>query len=442
MSVVPRDLVQDASLDAYVELFDLDLSPLGQSTVLRFVAGVSATSLIDVTNEGGSAGNRNSFGWYVKDAAGLPTWGKVVWANVNVVGNNPTQVGDKFTVNFVALGVGANDVGYFLIPNGGGQEDSFGHTGPFLNPTLVNDQQVVFFQDTANADFTSPWTAAIDENLSKAYEAGTDTVVVGEQAAFGGAPAFFSDRALNPDSQSDHVLSQTPPGVTPAFPGNQHWEDLTTSTSFNDVNVTVEAALLWRGNSYAPVDVEVEGFELSARGPLPRPTLRVGNANRVFTSAINDVDDLVGALVTRWRTLLRFLDGQVDADPDAHFPVEVYNVNRKVSQNKVFVEWELASAIDQQSRMIPGRQVLRDTCTHRYRLWDGAAFDYTNVTCPYVGRDGRTPDIAGPYFKPDTQLTTLPENDLCGKRYTDCQVRFLDQPLPTRAFPAVSKTRT
>jgi len=441
VSVTPRDLVQDPSLDAYVELFDLDLNPIGVATVLRFTAGISASSLITVTNEGGSAGNRNSFGWYIKDAAGAPTWGKIVWANVNTAGNNPTLPGAQFVVDFLSLGVDVNDVGYFMIPNGGGQTNPFVHTGAFLNPTIANNQQVVFFQDGSNSDFTDPWTAAIDENVSKIYEAGTDTILVGRQASFGGAPAFFASPALNPDSQSVHVLSQTPAGVTPAFAGNQHWEDSSGGTSYNDANFTVDGSLQWRGNTYAPVDVEVEGFDLSSSGPLPRPTVRVGNANNVFSSLINDADDLIGAKVTRWRTLKRFLDGNVDADPDAHFPVEVYNVNRKMSQNKVFVEWELASPMDQQGRMIPGRQVLRDTCTHQYRRWTGTAFDYTNVTCPYVGRDGQSPSIAGPYFRFTTDLTTDPSLDLCGKRYQDCVARFLDQPLPTRAFPAAGKIR-
>lgn len=183
---------------------------------------------------------------------------------------------------------------------------------------------------------------------------------------------------------------------------------------------------------YTPIPIEAEGFEITANGMLPQPKLRLSAVNTLASALIHDYRDLVGARVTRLRTLERFLDGKPDADPDAHFPPEIYRIDRKAAHNKVMVEWDLAPAIDQEGTRLPRRQVLRDTCTWRYRIYTGSGFDYSRATCPYTGSN----------YYDDMGNPTTASNDRCGKRLSDCRLRFgQNAALPFGGFPGVARVR-
>ncbi|WP_298983492.1 phage minor tail protein L [uncultured Roseibium sp.] len=187
------------------------------------------------------------------------------------------------------------------------------------------------------------------------------------------------------------------------------------------------------GNTYSPIPFEARGFEVSGKGQMPRPVIKVANTNNIFSGLVSNFDDLVGSEIRRIRTLYRFLDNQPDADATATFPIDVFVVERKLTHNKLLVELELSAAIDQEDRKLPGRQVIRETCTHRYRSYDSeaGAFVYTNATCPYV---------ASSYFTNLGVATGDPSRDMCGKRLSDCKRRFGNNAvLPTRAFPGTGK---
>lgn len=187
------------------------------------------------------------------------------------------------------------------------------------------------------------------------------------------------------------------------------------------------------GNSYIPIDFESEGWEVSGQNQLPTPKVRIANTQMYLTAILQQYDDILGAVVTRTRTFRRFLDGMPQANSLASFKTDVFRVERKASENKFFIELELSSAIDQQGRMLPGRQVLKDICTQRYRVWSDTlgGFDYTYATCPYLGTS---------YFDKDGNPTIAP-NDKCGKRLGDCKDRFGNEGLPGRFFPGVSRVR-
>lgn len=190
----------------------------------------------------------------------------------------------------------------------------------------------------------------------------------------------------------------------------------------------------FQGNTYTPIDFKADGFETNGTGSLPTPKIQISNVKREITAAVLQYNDLVGCKITRLRTFRNFLDDGVDADPNAMLPVDIYVIDRKSSHNKLFIEWELAASLDQQGRMLPNRQILRDTCTHRYRIWnpDTGSFDYSKVTCPYVGTN---------YFSSSGDSTFNAGEDKCGKKLSDCKARFQNASLPTRAFPGVAKVR-
>lgn len=195
------------------------------------------------------------------------------------------------------------------------------------------------------------------------------------------------------------------------------------------------APVAWRGNTYIPLPMTAEGFEMSSSGQFPRPKLNVSNVLGTLKSDMLQYNNLIGATVTRWRTFAKHLDDGDDPDPEIYFPLDVYKIERKSNESPIYIEWELATVLDQQGLMLPRRQILRNTCTHIYRVWDSEAeaFDYTRVTCPYSDNN---------YFDENGNATALPENDTCSKLTdTGCKKRFLNQPLPTRAFPGVGRFR-
>lgn len=190
-------------------------------------------------------------------------------------------------------------------------------------------------------------------------------------------------------------------------------------------------AVIFDGQTYSPHPIEAEGFEINTSGPLPRPTLTVANLDGSFTALVENNDDLMGAILTRIRTYERFLDGGVEPDPNAIKPPDVFLLSRKVAHDDDQIGWELTAQMDQEGVELPGRLVVRDYCGHEYRRWTGSAFDYTNVTCPYV---------AAVYFD-ENGVSTTAANDRCSKRLgTGCRARFgTTAPLPTRAFPGVAR---
>lgn len=185
------------------------------------------------------------------------------------------------------------------------------------------------------------------------------------------------------------------------------------------------------GHAYTPVEIDAEGWQWNGQGTLPTPRIRIGNTGSALTDLAEQHDDLIGLQVTRTRTHVRFLDGQPEADETAHYPQDVYFIERLVGQNKYFMEFELSAAMDQEGRQLPGRLMVRGPCDFRYRVYRDGAYDYTKATCPYAG---------GSAFTRDGQPTTA-ENDVCGQTLADCKLRFGTAALGYRGFPLMSQVR-
>jgi lambda family phage minor tail protein L len=226
---------------------------------------------------------------------------------------------------------------------------------------------------------------------------------------------------------------------------------------FTPSSYTTEA-IRWRGFTYMPIDVQATGFQWSTTGALPTPTLTVSGATTAvpgimatLSAVLIAYDNLRGAYVTRWRTLKKYLDNAATSDVVQYLQADIYVVNKKSAHNRFMIEWELCSVVDFQGQKLPRRQVLKDFCTHVYRVYNSYrsategrdVFDYNpsgrGTTCPWTAMTG------GPaftnYYTADGTVTTV-ANDVCGKRTSDCILRFgVDGRLPTTAFPSVSDTR-
>lgn len=181
--------------------------------------------------------------------------------------------------------------------------------------------------------------------------------------------------------------------------------------------------ITWQGKKYVQYPVEASGFERNASGSLPRPTLKVSNISGILGGVIRGMGGALGSRVTRKRTLGKYLDavnfpaGNPYADPTTYFPDEIYYVSRKVSENAIWIEMELAVKFDLAGTKLPRRQVLAATCQWVYR----------SVECGYTG--GPVQDIDGNPIPPSTQP------DQCAKTLDACKARFAPNPLRTSAFP-------
>jgi len=191
--------------------------------------------------------------------------------------------------------------------------------------------------------------------------------------------------------------------------------------------------IVFNGVTYTYVDLDTSGFETNGAGNTATPHIKIANTSGVFQAVLNTYGDLVGCKLIRLRTFDQFLDGGAQADPTAFFGPDIFLVERKVSENPIFIEWELSASIDNQGAMIPKRVVIRDTCTWRYRTWNAAtgAFDYSKAQCPYTG------SMLDAY----DNVTYDTSQDGCGRTIKSCQLRFGGQsaPLPFGGFPGVAR---
>ena len=136
-------------------------------------------------------------------------------------------------------------------------------------------------------------------------------------------------------------------------------------------NLNANGKIVWAGNEYLRFPVQASGFAFQ-KGQLPRPRISISNATGLISSILLSVNettagnDLTGATVTRIRTLAKFIDAvnfadgvNATADPTAEFPQEVYSIDRKATETREIVEFELAAPTDLAGVRIPGRQATR-----------------------------------------------------------------------------------
>lgn len=198
------------------------------------------------------------------------------------------------------------------------------------------------------------------------------------------------------------------------------------------------AAISFNSEVYWPLDCEASGFEMTTKGQLPQPSLKLGLVGsstipQTVRALIRQHGDLIGAQVIRRRTFRKYLDGEAGADPQAQFAPDIYRIEQKAYQDNIYIEWKLSAYNDFEGKKIPARQITRDLCMPQtYRVWvSGTTFDYTKATCPYTGTN---------YFDADGVVATA-QYDKCGKRLSDCKLRFPNLSLPFRGFPGVSRIR-
>ena len=137
----------------------------------------------------------------------------------------------------------------------------------------------------------------------------------------------------------------------------------------------------FNGNDYQRVAVQIEGFEDTGKGTIPRPTLTFSNLGGItkdgtvmtmsdFLAIVNLTtpgNDLLDAKVTRLMPLASALDNDnfVGDNPFGtpstdRLQDRIYYIDRKAIENRQVVQFELVSVLDMQNKRIPARIVTRD----------------------------------------------------------------------------------
>ena len=203
----------------------------------------------------------------------------------------------------------------------------------------------------------------------------------------------------------ENLLTSSPFAIIELFQlqlsADIHGSD-TTHYFFNGVNQkTTTGQIVFAGDTYIALPIEAAGFEYKGDGSLPRPSMTIANTDsfvRAILLAVNETtpgNDLTGAKLTRIRTLSRFLDasnfdnntnpyGTPDPTSTGEMPREVYFVDRKTTENRDFVSFELASVFDMEGVTAPRRIALDNICQWTYRGpecgYDGAEFTENDVS--------------------------------------------------------------
>ena len=158
--------------------------------------------------------------------------------------------------------------------------------------------------------------------------------------------------------------------------------------------------------------------------------LRAASSGQVLELVVDNAQFEEGTVPTDFQITSMDPNGDRNptADPNEHFLDEIWFIERKVSETKEVVEFELTTAIDLNGEQLPGRQIISGVCGWLIRG------GYRGPFCGYTG-----PAVADANDVP----TTDPARDQCGGRVGSCKLRFgADKPLPYGGFPASGLLRT
>jgi lambda family phage minor tail protein L len=144
---------------------------------------------------------------------------------------------------------------------------------------------------------------------------------------------------------------------------------------FHNQNVTGAGTLGYGGMTFEAIPIEAKGWAFNGTEQHASPTIRVSTVSGLLNSLVKEFDDLTEAKLTRIRTFRKHLDDGTDPDGTARFSHDVFIVDRKSSQDRISLEFELASSLDVYGTKLPGRRAL-SRCQFRFKDGDN---------CPYVG---------------------------------------------------------
>ena len=173
--------------------------------------------------------------------------------------------------------------------------------------------------------------------------------------------------------------------------------------------------IIWQGQTFEPMALEVSGLEMRSDGKASAPTLSMANNIGGIQGAISayclQFGDFAGAKLRVITTLAKYLDatnfsiGNPSASNEAK--EQLWYIEQKTSENAQAVSFELSNPIDFEGLKIPVRQI------SNYCHWC-AVGDYRGEECGYTG---------AAMFTDKNEPTDNPALDRCGGRLSSCRIR-------------------
>lgn len=183
--------------------------------------------------------------------------------------------------------------------------------------------------------------------------------------------------------------------------------------------------IVWQGETFEPMALEVSGLEMRSDGKASAPTLSMANNVGGIQGAISayclQFGDFAGAKLKVITTLAKYLDaenfstGNPTANPSEKRE-QIWFIEQKTSENSQQVTFELSNPVDFEGLKIPTRQI------SNYCNWE-----YRSEECGYIG---------SAMFTEKDEPTDNPALDRCNYRTSGCRCR--ENELHFGGFPASS----
>ena len=187
--------------------------------------------------------------------------------------------------------------------------------------------------------------------------------------------------------------------------------------------------IIWQGETFEPMALEVSGLEMRSDGKASAPTLSMANNVGGIQGAISayclQFGDFAGAKLKVITTLAKYLDaenfstGNPTANPSEKRE-QIWFIEQKTSENAQQVTFELSNPVDFEGLKIPVRQI------SNYCHWCAVAA-YRGESCQYTG---------AAMFTEKDEPTDNPALDRCSGRLSSCRIR--NNEIRFGGFPASS----
>src|SRR5690606_15085960 len=173
--------------------------------------------------------------------------------------------------------------------------------------------------------------------------------------------------------------------------------------------------IIWQGQTFEPMALEVSGLEMRSDGKASAPTLSMANNIGGIQGAISayclQFGDFAGAKLKVVTTLAKYLDAENFGDGNSSASNEakeqLWYIEQKTSENAQAVTFELSNPIDFEGLKIPVRQI------SNYCHWC-AMGNYRGEECQYTG---------AAMFTDKDEPTDNPALDRCSGRLSSCRIR-------------------
>lgn len=173
--------------------------------------------------------------------------------------------------------------------------------------------------------------------------------------------------------------------------------------------------IIWQGQTFEPMALEVSGLEVRSDGKASTPTFSMANNIGGIQGAVSayclQFGDFAGAKLKVITTLAKYLDvenfGDGNSSASNEAKEQLWYIEQKTSENAQAVTFELSNPIDFEGLKIPVRQI------SNYCHWC-AMGDYRGEECQYTG---------AAMFTDKDEPTDNPALDRCSGRLSSCRIR-------------------